>query len=102
MPDQNNTTTSENYRYPALPADLAEAFGHRPLTAKEVTQWLADCVRQAESPEKLRGMGEHATGILRAMLLCWVIGIVDHDAVAAELNAIYEDRHRELVRVSLH
>ncbi len=102
MSEQQNAMTNEQCRYPALPADLVEVFKHRPLTAKEVTQWLTDCIRQAESAEQLQDMGEHATGILRAMCLCWVISTAEHEVTTAELNVIYGDRYRELAGVALH
>lgn len=99
--DQNNHQLAAN-DYLGLGPNLAEAFDARPLTTREVVQWLCTCLELAPDPQQLQVIADYATGGIRALHLCWLISVPESETMIAQLNAVYTVRQRELAGVSVH
>ncbi|WP_277372481.1 hypothetical protein [Pseudomonas sp. AA-38] len=106
MTDQkNDQSTAKSYigfKHLALGPELTEALGARPLTARELVQWLCRCQEQATDLHQLQLIADHATGVLHALFLCWLISAAESERMVAELNAVYAVRQRELSRAPVH
>ena len=75
---------------------LTTAFRDRPLTAREVIQWLSVLLERANDLQQLQVTADHATGATRALYLCWLVSASEVDAMIAQLNVVYAARYREL------
>lgn len=101
MSEQNNHQPIAN-DFLGLGPSLAEAFSARPLTAKEVVQWLCACQEQATDLKQLQLIADHATGVVRALYLCWLVSAAESETMVAQLNAVYHMRERELSGSAVH
>lgn len=88
--------------YLGLGPELIEAFGKRPLTAREIVQWLARCQEQAADLQQLQFNADLATGVMRALFLCWLVSAAESEAMIAELNVVYGVRYRDLSGAIIH
>lgn len=106
MTDQkNDQPTAKSYvgfEHLALGPELTEALGARPLTARELVQWLCRCQEQATDLHQLQLIADHATGVLHALFLCWLISAAESERMVAELNAVYAVRQRALSGAAVH
>ncbi|MBH3339404.1 hypothetical protein I5L51_09830 [Pseudomonas mendocina] len=106
MTDQkNDQPTAKSYvgfEHLALGPELTEALGARPLTARELVQWLCRCQEQATDLHQLQLIADHATGVLHALFLCWLISAAESERMVAELNAVYAVRQRALSGAIVH
>lgn len=100
MTDQNDQPAAQDYL--GLGPEFIEAFGERPLTAREIVQWLCRCHEQAADLNQLQLNADHATGVIRALFLCWLISAAESEVMVAELNAVYLIRYRELSGAAVH
>lgn len=85
-----------------LGAALTEALGQRPLTAREVVQWLARRLEQAPNLQQLQTTAEQATGVIHTLHLCWLVSEAGYDTMRDELNVVYFLRQRELSGANIH
>jgi len=99
--DQNNHRPIAN-DFLGLGPGLAEAFSARPLTAREVVQWLCACQERAPDLKQLQVIADHATGVIRALYLCWLVSAAESEAMVAQLNAVYHMRERQLSGLAVH
>lgn len=74
----------------------------RPLTSREVVQWLCRCQQRATDLHQLQVITDHATGAMRALFLCWLVSAAESEAMITELNAVYSIRYRELSGAIVH
>ncbi|QTN45035.1 hypothetical protein H7683_18895 [Ectopseudomonas mendocina] len=106
MTDQkNDQPTAKSYvgfEHLALGPELTEALGARPLTARELVQWLCRCQEQATDLHQLQLIADHATSVLHALFLCWLISAAESERMVAELNAVYAVRQRALSGAIVH
>jgi len=106
MPEQkNDQPTAQSYvgfEHLALGPELTEALGARPLTARELVQWLCRCQEQATDLHQLQLIADHATGVLHTLFLCWLISAAESERMVAELNAVYAVRQRALSGAIVH
>lgn len=85
-----------------LGKDLATAFRDRPLTAREVIQWLSNILEQTNDLQQLQLVADHATGATRALYLCWLVSASEIEDMIAQLNTVYAIRQRELSGAITH
>ncbi len=106
MTDQkNDQPTAKSYvgfEHLALGPELTEALGARPLTARELVQRLCRCQEQATDLHQLQLIADHATGVLHALFLCWLISAAESERMVADLNAVYAVRQRALSGAAVH
>ncbi|PIA68488.1 hypothetical protein CDR19_21210 [Ectopseudomonas toyotomiensis] len=106
MPEQqNDQPTGKGYvgfEYLALGPELTETLGARPLTARELVQWLCRCQEQATDLHQLQLIADHATGVMHTLFLCWLISAAESERMVAELNAVYAVRQRALSGAAVH
>lgn len=101
MTDQkNNQPIAQDYL--GLGPELVEAQGARPLTAREIVQWLSRCLEQATDLQQLQLRADYATGAMRALFLCWLVSAAESEAMIAELNVVYGVRYRDLSGAIIH
>jgi hypothetical protein len=106
MPEQqHDQPTGKGYvgfEYLALGPELTETLGARPLTAREMVQWLCRCQEQATDLHQLQLIADHATGVMHTLFLCWLISAAESERMVAELNAVYAVRQRALSGAIVH
>nr|WP_298168357.1 hypothetical protein [uncultured Pseudomonas sp.] len=85
-----------------LGPEFIEAFGGRPLTAREIVQWLSRCLEHASDLQQLQLHADFATGAMRALVLCWLVSPTESETIVAELNAVYGVRYRHLSGAIVH
>lgn len=85
-----------------LGPSLAGTFSARPLTGREVVQWLCASQERAADLKQLQLIADHATGVIRALYLCWLVSAAESEAIVAQLNAVYHMRERELSGLAVH
>ena len=101
MPEQqNNQPTAKDYLGPG--PELIEAFGKRPLTAREIVQWLSRCQERTTDLQQLQFSADLVTGVMRALSLCWLVSAAESEAMIAELNVVYGVRYRHLSGAIVH
>lgn len=101
MAEQNNHQPMAN-DFLGLGPNLTEAFSARPLTAREVVQWLCACQERATDLPQLQVVADHATGVIRALYLCWLVSAAESEAMVAQLNAAHHMKWRELSGSAVH
>lgn len=102
---QNNQPSSSGYQgIEAMPLgpELIQALSSRPLTARELVQWLGRCLEQAADLRQLQWIADNATGVMHALHLCWLISAEESKTLIAELNTVYAARQRELSGAVVH
>lgn len=101
MTEQSNHQTMTN-DFLGLGPSLTEAFSARPLTAREVVHWLCACQERAADLKQLQLIADHATGVIRALYLCWLVSAAESETMVAQLNAVYHMRERQLSGLAVH
>lgn len=99
MPEHTETRAHD---FLGLGQSLTTTFRDRPLTAREVIQWLSANLERANDLQQLQVVADHATGATRALYLCWLVSASEVEAMIAQLNAVYAVRYRELSGAIIH